>query len=42
MDVSELGEAEAFERLRQIADEDVGFGDPVIVWLDEPRVRRRS
>jgi len=40
VDVGELRDTEAFEGLRQIVDEDVGFRDPVVVRLDQPRVSR--
>jgi len=38
MNVGELCNAKVFEALGKIANEDVGFGDPIAVRFDEPRV----
>ncbi len=38
MNVGELSDTKAFEARRKIANEDVGFRNPVVIGLDETRV----
>src|SRR5262249_39270041 len=38
MNVGQLREAKVFEAPGKVADEDVCFGDPVVIWFDEARV----
>ena len=40
MNIRELSDAKALECRRQIANEDVGFRDQIIVGLDQTRISR--